>query len=588
MKPLDPRLLAHAHATRGFLLASVVIGTASALLLVGQAFLIAFAVTAAFQDGAGLPDLTGTLGALVAIAVARAALAWASEAVGHRSAASATSQLRMQVVERALRLGPAFLGGRGVGELTTLVTRGASALDTYFARYLPQLVLAVVVPLIATVVIVTQDPLAALIIALTVPIIPAFMVLIGRYTEARVDRQWATLGVLSGHFLDVVAGLPTLKVFNRARAQAATIRAVGDQYRLSTMGVLRISFLSSLVLELLASLSVAIIAVAIGLRLVEGTMELSTGLAVLILAPEVYLPLRLVGQHFHAAADGVGAAERMFEVLEADAPPAGRARVDAAAVTIRVRDLGVVFHDRAAVGDRAAVAGDAAVVGDRVAVAGATFEIRPGRVTALIGPSGCGKSTILSVLLGLVGPPTAVVDGEVELVDRSGAVTALADLDPAAWRAQVGWVPQSPAMLGGTVADNVRFGRPGFTDAEVSGALRAAGLDPEELPGGLATPITEGGAGVSVGQVRRIGVARALLADPAILLFDEPTAALDGTREAEVGATVADLAARGRTVVVVTHRQSLVDLAHDVVVLAGAEGGAATGTGPKTASGVPT
>ena len=580
MKPLDPRLLAHAHATRGFLLASVVIGTASALLLVAQAFLIASAVTAAFQDGAGLQEVQSALVALVAIALARAVLAWAAEAVGHRSAAAATSQLRMQVVERALRLGPAFLGGRGVGELTNLVTRGASALDTYFARYLPQLVLAVVVPLIATAVIVTQDPLAAVIIALTVPIIPVFMVLIGRYTEARVDRQWNTLGVLSGHFLDVVAGLPTLKIFNRARAQAATIRAVGDQYRRSTMGVLRISFLSSLVLELLASLSVAIIAVAIGLRLVEGTMELSTGLAVLILAPEVYLPLRLVGQHFHAAADGVGAAERMFEVLEAEVPPAGARHVDAATATIRVRDLGVAF-------------------GDRVAVEGASFEIHPGRVTAIVGPSGCGKSTILSVLLGLVGPPTAAVDGVVEVVDAAGTATDLADLDPAAWRAQIGWVPQSPAMLGGTVADNVRFGRAGFTDAEVAGALRAAGLDLEELPQGLMTAITEGGAGVSVGQVRRIGVARALLADPAILLFDEPTAALDGTREAEVGATVEDLAARGRTVVVVTHRQSLVDLADDVVVLAGSETATGAGTGaatvtatgaghPATAVGAPT
>ncbi len=563
MKPLDPRLLRHARATRGFLVASVVIGTASALLLVAQAFLIAGAVTAAFQEGAGLAEVQPALLWLVAIAAARAVLTWAAEAVGHRSAATATSQLRMQVIERALRLGPAFLGGRGVGELTNLVTRGASALDTYFARYLPQLVLAVVVPLLATAVIATQDPLAAVIIALTVPIIPMFMVLIGRYTEARVNRQWATLGVLSGHFLDVVEGLPTLKVFNRAKAQAATIRAVGDQHRRSTVGVLRVSFMSSLVLELLASLSVAIIAVAIGLRLVEGTMELSTGLAVLILAPEVYLPLRLVGQHFHAAADGVGAAERMFAVLEAQAPPAGTRTVDAAAVTIQVRDLGVTF-------------------GDRVAVAGASFDILPGRVTAVVGPSGCGKSTILSVLLGLVGPPTAAVTGTVEVRDESavssaGPTTALTDLDLAAWRAQIGWVPQAPTILGATVADNVRFGRPGFTDEDVTRALDAAGLDPAELPQGLATPLTEGGAGASVGQARRIGVARALLADPAILLFDEPTAALDGEREAEFGATVAALGARGRTVVVVTHRQSLVNLADDVVVLAAAEVGAASG-----------
>lgn len=548
MKPLDPRLLTHAHAARGFLLASVVMGTMSALLLVGQAFLIATAVSQAFQASATVSDLVPTLVGLVGIAVGRALLGWASEYVGHRSAARATSQLRMQVMERALRLGPAFLGGRGVGELTTLVTRGAGALDVYFARYLPQLLLAVIVPLIATVVILTRDPLAAVIIAATVPLIPMFMVLIGRSTQARVDRQWTTLGVLSGHFLDVVAGLPTLKIFDRAKAQAASIRDVGDQYRRSTMGVLRVSFLSSLVLELLASLSVAIIAVAIGLRLVEGTMALSTGLAVLILAPEVYLPLRLVGQHFHAAADGVGAAERMFEVLETAAPATGSRQVDAASATIRGRDLAVSF-------------------GDRTALADASFEIRPGRVTAVVGPSGCGKSTLLSVLLGLVGPPGAQVEGTIEVVDATGSAVALAELDPAAWRAQIGWVPQSPTMLAATVADNVRFARPGFTDSDVAAALAAAGLDPAELPHGLATAIAEGGAGVSIGQARRIAVARALLADPAILLFDEPTAALDGSREAEIGATVSELAARARTVVVVSHRQSLIERADDVVVL---------------------
>jgi ABC-type multidrug transport system fused ATPase/permease subunit len=205
--------------------------------------------------------------------------------------------------------------------------------------------------------------------------------------------------------------------------------------------------------------------------------------------------------------------------------------------------------------------------GDRVAVPGATFTIRPGRVTALVGPSGSGKSTILAVLLGLVGPPTAQVTGAVVIRTGAGAAVALSELDLPAWRAQIGWVPQSPTMLAGTVADNVRFGRVGFDDAAVAGALGAAGLEPTELPRGLDTRVGEGGTGVSVGQARRIGVARALLADPAILLFDEPTAALDGTREAEIGATVARVAARGRTVVVVTHRQSLVDLADDVVAL---------------------
>lgn len=548
MKPLDPRLLRYARATRWFLVAAVAVGCASALLIVAQAFLIARAVTDAFSDGAGLDQVTDILIALVAIAFGRAALAWAAEALGHRSAASATSQLRLQVLDRALRLGPAHLGPGQVGQLTSLVTRGAGALDTYFSRYLPQLVLAVVVPLIAGTAILTQDPLSAVIIAVTIPIIPLFMWLIGQFTQTRVDRQWATLGVLSGHFLDVVAGLPTLKIFNRARAQAATIRQVGERYREATMGVLRVSFLSSLVLELLATLSVAIIAVAIGLRLVDGQLELVTGLAVLILAPEVYLPLRLVGLHFHAAADGIGAAERMFAVLEAEQRPTGTAFVDAATATIRLTDVQVSYDTR-------------------VAVPGVSFEVQPGRVTALVGPSGCGKSTLLSLLLGLVGLPSATVTGTVEVIDGAGRAIPLAELDPTAWRAQLGWVPQSPALLAGTVADNVRFGRPGFGDTDVAAALRAAGLDPLELADGLATRISDGGRGVSTGQARRIGVARALLADPAVLLFDEPTAALDGTREAEIGATVRDLAARGRTVLVVTHRSSLVALADHVIAL---------------------
>ncbi|MGB8020067.1 MAG: thiol reductant ABC exporter subunit CydD [Candidatus Nanopelagicales bacterium] len=550
MRPLDPRLLRHARATQRYLVAAAVIGSVIAVLLVVQAFLIARVVTAAFQSGASLADVTGLLGWLVGITLARAGLVWGMEAVGHRAAASATSQLRLAVVERALRLGPDYIEGRGVGELTALVTRGAGALDGYFANYLPQLVLAVVVPLTAGTAILTQDPLAAVIVALTVPIIPVFMVLIGRHTEARVDRQWATLGVLSGHFLDVVAGLPTLKVFNRAQAQAETIRRIGDGYRVATMGVLRVAFLSSLALELLATLSVAMIAVAIGLRLVEGTMELSAGLAVLIMAPEVYLPLRLVGVHFHAAAEGVGAAERMFQVLEAKSRPPGTVRVDAATATIRVRDLRVIL-------------------GDRVAIDGVTLDLRPGRVTALIGPSGCGKSTLLSLLLGLVGPPTAAVVGTIEVADPAGRAVGLWELDLPAWRDQIGWVPQSPTMLAGSVADNVRFGRAGFSEADLAAALRAAGLDPVELPEGLETRIAEGGAGVSVGQSRRIAVARALLADPRMLLLDEPTASLDSSREAEVEATVASLRARGRTVVIVTHRRSMVSVADDVIALAG-------------------
>ena len=621
MRPLDPRLLRHARATRTFLILSVLLGACSAVLIVMQGFLLANAIWYVIQDGATVDYLLGRIvGWLVAIAVIRGLLAWASEAVGHRSAAAAISQLRLQVVSQALARGTAL----PVGELTTLVTRGVSALDGYFARYLPQLVLAVLVPLIAGVAILTQDPLAALIVALTVPLIPVFMTLIGKATQSKVDRQWATLGTLSGHFLDVVAGLPTLKVFNRAKAQEQALRSVGERYRDTTMGVLRVSFLSSLVLELLATLSVAVIAVAIGLRLVRGELDLQTGLTVLILAPEVYLPLRLVGTHFHAAADGVAAAERMFELIEVEPEATGTATVDLGGSTIRIRDLAVRYGDRPALGP-------------------VDLDVRPGRITALVGPSGCGKSTVLGVLLGEVRPPHAEVTGSVEIVSAGRArrdqttdpaatrrarradagradagrarrdqttdpeatgrasradagradagrarrdqttdpaaagqsrpttptasrPVALTDLDPTQWRAQLGWVPQRPTMLAGTVADNVRFGRSGFSDTVVAAALTDAGLPPATLRDGLATPLSDSG-GTSVGQARRIALARALLSRPALLLLDEPSAAMDAATEAAIVATLARLRETGTGALVVTHRTAVLGAADDVIEL---------------------
>lgn len=546
MKPLDPRLLRHAGATKWFLVLSVGLGVLAALLMIGQAMLISAVVVAGFQGGAHVSQLRDQLLGLVVITLARSAVSWASAQSSHRAGAQAVSQLRLAVLGRLLTLGPSYLTGRRTGELVALTTRGVGALGDYFAGYLPQLVLAVVVPLVVGTAILTQDVLAAVILALTIPVIPAFMILIGQYTQSRVDRQWQTLGVLSGHFLDVVTGLPTLKLFGRARAAREAIATVGRQYRLSTMGVLRVSFMSALVLELLATLSVAIIAVAIGLRLVSGDMDLQTGLTVLILAPEVYLPLRLVGAQFHAAAEGLGAAERMFEVLEESQPQSrGMTAPSVDGMPIRVVDLTVSY-------------------GERAGVEGVSFTAHPGQVTALVGPSGCGKSTVLAAILGLVGPPAAAVSGRIELLGPGQAI-ALSQLDLQSWRAQVGYVPQSPAMLVATVADNVRLGRSGATDDQVAAALLAAGLAPQALRDGLATQVGEGGAGLSVGQARRVGVARALLRDPAILLFDEPSAALDAGGEADLTQTLVRLARAGRTVLVVTHRRAMMAVADQVV-----------------------
>ncbi|MGW2366939.1 thiol reductant ABC exporter subunit CydD [Streptomyces sp. NPDC001667] len=541
MKPVDPRLLKYASATRRFLVASVVLGLAGAGLVIAQAMLIAEVVTEAFRHGRSTGDLATRLALLAAVALGRAAVTWLTELTAHRASAAVKSELRLRLLTRATALGPEGPAAGRTGELATLATRGIDALDDYFARYLPQLGLAVVVPVAVLARIVTADWLSALVIVLTLPLIPLFMILIGWATQSRMDKQWRLLSRLSGHFLDVVAGLPTLKVFGRAKAQAESIRAITSDYRRATLRTLRIAFLSSFALELLATLSVALVAVGIGMRLVHGELDLETGLMVLVLAPEAYLPLRQVGAQYHAAAEGLAAADRVFAVLETEPAPAGtRPAPDARTATLTVDRL-VVRHEGRA----------------EPSLAETSFEVRPGETVALVGPSGSGKSTLLNVLLGFARPAAGRV-----LVGG----TDLSSLSPGSWRDQVAWVPQRPHLFAGTVAENVRLARPEATDAQVREALRAAGaLDfVSMLHHGTDTRLGEDGAGLSAGQRQRIALARAFLADRPVLLLDEPTANLDGETEAAVVEAVRRLA-EGRTVLLVVHRPALLAVADRVV-----------------------
>ena len=541
---MDPRLLHHGRAARGYLLLSVVLGAATAVLVVARAWLLAVIVVGAAADGKDLGQLRGQLVALLLVVAVRAAIAWYSDVAADRCSARVKSQLRAALAERVAADAPSALGGQRTGELVTLATRGVDALDGYFSRYLPQLVLAVIVPLTVLAVVAAQDWLSAVIIAVTLPLIPVFMVLIGTATRSHTDRQLRTLQRLSGHFLDVVAGLPTLKVFGRSKAQVETIRAVTDRYRRATMSTLRLAFLSALVLELLASVAVALVAVSIGLRLLHGDVGFQTALLVLILAPEAYLPLRAVGTHFHASAEGLSAAEQVFEVLERPVPHRGQ-RADApdpSRLPLVVEHLRVDHPGR-----------------DQPALDGFGLEVAPGEIVALTGPSGCGKSTLLSVLLGFVVPTSGTV--------RVGTVD-LAEVDPEAWRRRVAWVPQRPYLFASSIDANIRLGRPSATAAEVDAAVAAAGLDPvvAGLPAGLATVLGERGVGLSAGERQRVALARAFLRDAPLLLLDEPTASLDGDVEAEVLAAVRRLAA-GRTVLLVAHRPALAALADRVVAM---------------------
>ncbi|MET8693765.1 thiol reductant ABC exporter subunit CydD [Streptomyces bauhiniae] len=540
MKPIDPRLLRYARATRFFLVAVVLLGGLGAGLVIAQAMLIAEVVVGAFQQGKSASDLVTPLALLAGVACGRALVSWLTELAAHKASAAVKSELRERLVERAAVLGPGWLSGQRTGSLVTLATRGVDALDDYFSRYLPQMGLALVVPVAVLARIVTEDWVSAAIIVATLPLIPVFMILIGWATQSRMDRQWSLLSRLSGHFLDVVAGLPTLKVFGRAKAQAESIRKITGEYRRATMRTLRIAFLSSFALELLATLSVALVAVTIGMRLVHGGMDLYIGLVILILAPEAYLPLRQVGAQYHAAAEGLAAAEEIFAVLETPVPATGTAPVPVGSLAFD--SVTVRYPGRSA-----------------DAVTDVSFSVDPGETVALIGPSGAGKSTLLSVLLGFVRP----TGGQV----RVGGAD-LADLDLAEWRSRIAWVPQRPHLYAGTIAENVRLARPDADDTAVRQALADAGALEfvDALPAGADTVLGEDGAGLSAGQRQRLALARAFLADRPVLLLDEPTAALDGATEADVVAAVRRLAV-GRTVLLVVHRPALLEVADRVVRL---------------------
>jgi thiol reductant ABC exporter CydD subunit len=548
VRALDPRLLRYARATRTFLFVSVALGSLAALLIVAQAWLLADVVARAFIDGRSLAQLSTPLTALLAVVVARAVLAWAAELAASRSSARAKSQLRTALLERILALCADGSRERRTGELAILATRGIDALDGYFSLYLPQLLLAVIVPVVAIVAVLFGDWISAAIIAFTVPLIPLFMALVGATTRERMDRQLEILERLAGHFLDVVAGLPTLKVFGRARAQAAAIGEITERYRTSAMSTLRVTFLSSLILELVATIAVALVAVAIGLRLMDGHLDLRTALFALVLAPEAYLPLRRLGANYHASAEGMAAAERVFAVLETPLAPTGtRTDVpDPAVCDLTIEGLCVTYPGRF-----------------EPALADVSLTVTAGETLALIGPSGCGKSTVLSALLGLIDPDAGSI--------RVGGVE-LSELDPEAWRSRLGWVPQRPHLFDASIADNVRVGRRESSDEEVRAAISDAGLADvvANLPAGLDTILGDRGAGLSAGERQRLALARAFLRDAPLLLLDEPTAGLDGHTEQEIVQAIRRLA-RGRTVVLVAHRPALVAMADRVCSLVPAE-----------------
>ncbi len=569
MKPVNPALLRRASAARNYLVVAVGLGLATTGLILVQAGLVARLLSGA-ATGIGLTALGGTLAVLLGVVAARTIASYGGEAAALRAAAGVKSQLRRALAEHTLRLGPGWLARQRIGEIATLATGGLDALDAYFARYLPQLVLACLVPIAVLARVAAADWISALVIAATVPLIPVFAVLVGLHTRAQTQRQWNLLARLGGHFLDVVEGLPTLKVFGRAKAQAGVIAEVTEKHRAATMSTLRTAFLSALVLELAATLATAVVAVEVGLRLLAGHMSYQTALLVLLLTPEAYLPLRAVGLHFHASQEGAAAADRALEVLDTPLPAAARTEVagdgsaasadwaswasadwasadltsaDLATAMIRFDDVWLRYQGR-----------------DEPALRGIDLTIRPGQKIALTGQSGAGKSSLIALLLRLAEP----TGGRIE----AGSVPLTA-IPADAWRDQIAWVPQAPYLFASTVAANIALGRPTATAEEIERAAALAGAAEfiAALPGGYEASIGERGLTLSSGQRQRIALARAFLRDAPLLLLDEPTSHLDPPTARELAGVIGMLM-QGRTVVAVTHDQHIAACADLVLTLA--------------------
>lgn len=566
---MNRRLAAEVGLVRRWLALTVGLGLAAGILVIAQAVLLTHVVNGVFLGHQGISTMWPSLWLLLGAIATRGLLGWLSEVSALRTAIRVKADLRMRLAQHLFRLGPAFLRQEQSGELVNTAYEGIELLEPYLARYLPQVALSALVPLAILTVALRTDLLSVLIFSVTAPVIVIFMILIGKTAQAVIERQWKTMSLLSAHFFDVLRGLTTLKLFNRSRVQATIIARISEDYRKTTMGTLRVAFLSSFVLELMATLGTAMIAVVIGLRLLSGRLSFADGLVILLLAPEFYAPIRALGTQYHASINGVTAADRILDILSTtplglDENPGGQKLSTPIGMEFRE----VNFHyptpqsgdtenrdsENRDTENRSTVAST-----ERGQLEAVSFSISPGETVAIVGPSGAGKTTIIDLLMGFLRPASGQI-----LV--SGV--PLRDLSLSWWRSQVAYVPQSSHLFQGSIADNLRMAKRDGSEHEMTTACQLAGADKfiKDLPNGYHTLVHEGGINLSGGQVQRLTLARAFLKNAPVLVLDEPTAHLDVESELAVQAAL-DHLLKSRTALIVAHRLSTIYRADSILVL---------------------
>ena len=547
------QLLSLTRDSRSQLLLTLLSGLLIGLLTIGQAYLLSLTINGVFLDGQTLADVAHWLRWILVVIAGRALFTWINEVSANAVAVRIKTELRQRLFSHILLLGPAYTRGQRTGELTTAVVQGVEALDAYYSQYLPQLVITALIPISILLVVFPIDLLSGIVLLVTAPLIPFFMIMIGKGAEIITKQQYQTLSRLSAHFLDSLQGLTTLKLFGQSKAHAKNIEKVSNQFRDTTLGVLRITFLSALALELLATLSTAVIAVEIGFRLLYARMDFLEAFFILVLAPEFYLPLRMLGARFHAGMSGTTAAKRIYEILDTPISVSNHKLADDSeksvegVYSIEFKNVSYTYP------------------GETIhALEDINFTIPSGQHIALVGPSGAGKTTIVNLLLGFGQPASGEITSNHYSPISKDREASLSDQ----LLTSIAWVPQKPYLFHDSIAANIRLGKPNATDEEMIEAARAAHLYEfiETLPEKYETVIGEGGARLSGGQAQRLALARAFLKNAPVLILDEPTSSLDPEIESLLEESTRRLM-QGRTVITIAHRLNTVFRADKIIVL---------------------